>query len=74
MIISKKDTGLIKTFEFGGLTREEARKIRRQKELERAPTLENRFKRAKRNTKRRELRKKYKVEISTPPRRKKKLL
>ena len=74
MIIMTKDTGLVKTFEFGGLTREEARKIRKQKELEKAPTLENKFKRLKRNAKRRELREKYKVEISTPPKRKKKLL
>ena len=55
----------VHTFTFG-ITPEEARKIRRQKELDKMPTLENRFKRAKRNARRRNLRQKYKIEVESP--------
>ena len=71
MLFNKKSQR-VKTFTFG-ITPEEARKIRRQKELERMPTLENMFKRAKRNARRRELKEKYRIEIE-PCKRSRKLL
>lgn len=78
MKVTEKDTGLVKIFGFGELTREEARKIRRQKELEKMPTLENKFKRLKRNAERREERiefeKKLKARRNRPVKRRIKLL
>lgn len=59
MLLNKKSKR-INTFTFG-ITPEEARKIRRQKELDKMPTLENMFKRAKRNTKRKMIREKYNI-------------
>jgi hypothetical protein len=64
MLLNKKSKR-INTFTFG-ITPEEARKIRRQKELDKMPTLENMFKRAKRNTKRKKLREKYSMETKSP--------
>lgn len=63
MLLNKKSQR-INTFTFG-ITPEEARKIRRQKELEKMPTLENMFKRAKRNARRRELREKYGIDVES---------
>ena len=74
MNVTKKDTGLVKTFGFGELTREEAREIRRQKELEKMPTFENRYKRAKRREKRKEFEKKLNAQPSRPVKRRIKLL
>lgn len=61
MLLNKKSRR-ITTFTIE-TTPEEARKIRRQKELDKMPTLENMFKRAKRNARRRELKEKYSVDI-----------
>ncbi len=63
MLLNKKSQR-ITTFTFG-ITPKEARKIRRQKELEKMPTLENMFKRAKRNARRRELREKYGIDVES---------
>jgi hypothetical protein len=64
MLLNKKSRR-ITTFTIE-TTPEEARKIRRQKELDKMPTLENMFKRAKRNTQRRKLKEKYKIEVESP--------
>ena len=61
MLLNKKSRR-ITTFTIE-ITSEEARKIRRQKELDKMPTLENMFKRAKRNSRRRELKEKYSVDV-----------
>ena len=69
MLLNKKSQR-INTFTFG-ITPEEARKIRRQKERDKMPTLENMFKRAKRNTQRRNLKEKYKIEVESTKKKKK---
>lgn len=63
MLLNRKSQR-ISTFTFG-ITPEEARKIRREKELAKMPTLENMFKRAKKNTRKRKLREKYNMEIES---------
>ncbi len=72
MLINKK-TRKINTITFG-ITPEEAKKVRRQKELEKMPTLENRLKKAKRNARRRELQRKFQIESDRYNRKIKKLL
>ena len=64
MSLNKKSRR-ISTFTIG-ITPEEAKKMRRQKELDKMPTLENMFKRAKRNARRRELKEKYNIEVEYP--------
>ena len=48
-MILNKESQCVKSYTFS-ITREEARKIRQQKIINNMPTLENRLRRAKRNT------------------------
>lgn len=72
MLLNKKSQR-INTFTFG-ITPEEARKVRRQKELDKMPTLKNMFKRAKRNARRRKLEEKYNLDSEYQLKRIKKML